>query len=72
VQKRMDAIVVNDVSRQDIGFDAEENEVTIVTSSGEQLISRRGKDEVAGLILDHVQARGGEQKTFDRSTPTKR
>jgi phosphopantothenoylcysteine decarboxylase / phosphopantothenate---cysteine ligase len=32
--KRLDAIVVNDISRSDIGFDSEHNEVTILTADG--------------------------------------
>ena len=35
-QKCLDAVVVNDISRTDIGFDAEANEVTILTAGGEQ------------------------------------
>ena len=33
IEKGLDAIVVNDISRADIGFDAEENEVTILTAA---------------------------------------
>src|SRR5437763_180769 len=33
VEKGLDAIVVNDISREDIGFDADENEVTILTAA---------------------------------------
>jgi phosphopantothenoylcysteine decarboxylase/phosphopantothenate--cysteine ligase len=32
--KRLDAIVVNDISRSDIGFDSEHNEVAILTADG--------------------------------------
>jgi phosphopantothenoylcysteine decarboxylase / phosphopantothenate---cysteine ligase len=53
-RKRLDAIVVNDVSRADIGFDVEHNEVTIVTASGERPVARAPKDEVAGAILDEL------------------
>ena len=35
-RKGLDAIVVNDVARPDIGFDAADNEVTIVTAGGER------------------------------------
>jgi phosphopantothenoylcysteine decarboxylase/phosphopantothenate--cysteine ligase len=63
-RKQLDAIVVNDVSRPGIGFDAEENEVTILTGAGATDVSRRGKDGVAAEILDRVQelraGRGGE------------
>jgi phosphopantothenoylcysteine decarboxylase / phosphopantothenate---cysteine ligase len=46
--------VFNDVGRDDIGFDAEENEVTLILAGEERLISKRAKDEVAVAILDEV------------------
>ncbi|HYV17385.1 MAG TPA: bifunctional phosphopantothenoylcysteine decarboxylase/phosphopantothenate--cysteine ligase CoaBC [Conexibacter sp.] len=53
-RKRLDAIVVNDISRADIGFDAAENEVTIVTVDGERPVERAPKGEIAAAILDEV------------------
>ena len=53
-RKRLDAIVVNDISRPDIGFDAAENEVTIVTAAGERPVARAPKGEIAAAILDEV------------------
>lgn len=53
-RKRLDAIVVNDISRAEIGFDAIDNEVTIVTPNGERPVVRAPKDEVAAAILDAV------------------
>jgi phosphopantothenoylcysteine decarboxylase/phosphopantothenate--cysteine ligase len=38
--KGLDAIVVNDISRADIGFDADANEVTILTATGEAALGR--------------------------------
>jgi phosphopantothenoylcysteine decarboxylase/phosphopantothenate--cysteine ligase len=55
-RKGLDAIVFNDISRSDIGFDAERNEVTIVDSDGELLVPLAAKDEVAEAILDRVEA----------------
>jgi phosphopantothenoylcysteine decarboxylase/phosphopantothenate--cysteine ligase len=61
LRKRVDAIVVNDISRPDIGFDAAENEVTIVTAAGSQAVPRAGKRAVAGAVLDAVAGlRGAE------------
>ncbi len=52
-QKEADLIVVNDVGRKDIGFDAEENEVLILRRDGEkELVTRRSKREVAERIWD--------------------
>ena len=39
--KRLDAVVVNDISRVDIGFDADDNEVTIVFADGQASESTR-------------------------------
>jgi phosphopantothenoylcysteine decarboxylase / phosphopantothenate---cysteine ligase len=55
VRKGLDAVVVNDISRSDIGFDSEENEVTIVLADGERPVRRAPKTEVAAAILDAVQ-----------------
>ena len=68
-EKGIDAIVVNDISRQDIGFDVDANEVTILTApstsngtalaaanaaDGVQKVARAAKTEVARAILDAV------------------
>jgi phosphopantothenoylcysteine decarboxylase/phosphopantothenate--cysteine ligase len=53
-RKGADMIVVNDISRSDIGFDSELNEVVLVTSNEETLISRRSKQACAAAILDWV------------------
>jgi phosphopantothenoylcysteine decarboxylase / phosphopantothenate---cysteine ligase len=54
-RKRLDAVVVNDISRSDIGFDSADNEVTIVTSGGERAVGRGSKAAVAAAILDEVE-----------------
>ncbi len=54
-RKGLDAIVLNDVSRAEIGFDSPENEVTILTAAGERRVPRASKGEVAAAILDTVQ-----------------
>jgi phosphopantothenoylcysteine decarboxylase / phosphopantothenate---cysteine ligase len=54
-RKGADAIVFNDVSRSEIGFDSAENEVTIVERAGEHHVPLASKDEVADAILDRVE-----------------
>ena len=55
-RKRLDALVLNDISVQGIGFDAADNEVTILTAGGgERQIARASKQEVARAVLDEVQ-----------------
>ncbi len=51
-RKHVDAIVLNDVSRPDIGFNSDRNEVTIVTSGDTILIPEASKLDVAQKILD--------------------
>ena len=55
-RKRLDAIVVNDISRAGIGFESEENEVTILTADGqERHVARSRKEQVAYAVLDEVE-----------------
>ncbi len=53
-RKGLDAIVFNDISRPEIGFDSPRNEVTIVTKSGERAVPESTKEEVADAVLDEV------------------
>jgi phosphopantothenoylcysteine decarboxylase / phosphopantothenate---cysteine ligase len=53
-RKGADMIVVNDISRADIGFESELNEVVLVTSNDETLVTRRSKRACAAAILDWV------------------
>jgi phosphopantothenoylcysteine decarboxylase/phosphopantothenate--cysteine ligase len=55
-RKGVDAIVLNDVSRPEIGFESSENEVVIVERGGEHQVARASKDRVADAILDRVEA----------------
>lgn len=58
-RKHLDAIVANDVSRADIGFGADENEVRLFLSGGASVeIPRADKESVAESILTTLCARG--------------
>jgi phosphopantothenoylcysteine decarboxylase / phosphopantothenate---cysteine ligase len=54
VAKALDAIVVNDVSREGIGFDSDRNAVTILTQSEVIDVSETTKWDVAQRVLDQV------------------
>ena len=65
--KGLDALVVNDISRRDIGFDVDANEVTILSAGGgtaaegggqieERHVPRATKAQVAEAILDAVES----------------
>jgi phosphopantothenoylcysteine decarboxylase / phosphopantothenate---cysteine ligase len=50
-RKNLDAIVANDVSRQDIGFDSDSNEVRVYFSDGTALdLAMAAKDAIASAI----------------------
>lgn len=51
-RKRVDAIVLNDVSRADIGFNSDRNEVTIVTATDTMAVPEATKFDVAQKILE--------------------
>jgi phosphopantothenoylcysteine decarboxylase/phosphopantothenate--cysteine ligase len=53
--KRVDLIVFNDVARSDIGFDATENEVVIISTGGEKSVAKTTKAHVAAAVLDEVE-----------------
>jgi phosphopantothenoylcysteine decarboxylase/phosphopantothenate--cysteine ligase len=52
--KSLDAIVVNDVSREGIGFDSDRNAVTIISQSEVVEVPETSKWEVAQRVLDQV------------------
>lgn len=52
--KSLDAIVVNDVSREGVGFDSDRNAVTIITQSETIPVPETTKWEVAQRVLDCV------------------
>jgi phosphopantothenoylcysteine decarboxylase/phosphopantothenate--cysteine ligase len=52
--KGLDAVVVNDISRADIGFDSSQNEVVIITAGHQRRVPRAVKELVAGQVLDEV------------------
>lgn len=53
-RKRLDMLVFNDISRSDIGFSSDYNEVVILTPDGESQVGRAPKETVAEIILDHI------------------
>jgi phosphopantothenoylcysteine decarboxylase/phosphopantothenate--cysteine ligase len=60
-RKRADLIVLNDVSNKQIGFESEENEVTLIEKDVETVVPQAAKDEVAEAILNKIdQLRAGK------------
>ncbi len=51
-RKGVDLVVYNDVSRGDIGFDMDENEVVLLSAAGERRVPKAAKDRIAAAIVD--------------------
>ncbi len=54
-RKSVDLVVFNDISRSDVGFDAEENEVVLVSVAGEERVAKAPKDRIAAAIVDRAE-----------------
>jgi len=57
--KNVDLVVYNDVGRGDIGFDSDDNEVTLVTRAGDRHVPKASKREIAAAVLDEVERQLG-------------
>ena len=55
--KKLDLIVANDVSDKEIGFDSDQNEVTLITHKGKELIQRQNKKKISKKIIDFISKR---------------
>jgi phosphopantothenoylcysteine decarboxylase/phosphopantothenate--cysteine ligase len=53
--KSADLFVFNDVSRPDIGFDAPDNEVVLISEDGEREVAKAPKLVIAAAVLDEVE-----------------
>ncbi|MBZ0114344.1 MAG: bifunctional phosphopantothenoylcysteine decarboxylase/phosphopantothenate--cysteine ligase CoaBC [Thermoanaerobaculia bacterium] len=70
-RKGCDLLVVNDVSRADIGFDSDDNEVTVLAKGAPPVvISRRPKRELAAALLDLVESDLVERDVVERELST--
>ncbi len=53
--KQVDLIVYNDVAGEDVGFDTAENEVVLLSATGERHVEKAPKEAIAAAILDEVE-----------------
>ena len=54
-RKHIDLIVANDVSREDVGFDVDVNEVTIIGPEGPDHLPLQSKAKVAAAVLNRIE-----------------
>ncbi len=53
--KHADLVVFNDVGKPDVGFDAVDNEVVLISRASERRVAKTSKQRVAAAILDEVE-----------------
>ena len=53
-RKGLDLVIANDVSQSGIGFNADENEVTLVSTQGDYTLPRSSKHALAQTLIQHV------------------
>lgn len=54
LRKNVDMIIANDISRKDIGFEQDDNEVCLITTSGEKLLPKADKSILARQLIDEI------------------
>jgi len=65
-RKNADLIVLNDISNPEIGFESQENAVTLIDSANETPVPRASKDLIADAILDRVDQLRSEEASRAR------
>jgi len=53
-RKDLDLVIANDVSQSGIGFNADENEVTLVSTQGDYTLPRSSKHALAQTLIQHI------------------
>jgi phosphopantothenoylcysteine decarboxylase/phosphopantothenate--cysteine ligase len=67
-RKGADLIVLNDISNPAIGFESQENAVTLIDSTSETPVPQASKDIVADAILDRIDRRVASQGDHPRGS----
>jgi phosphopantothenoylcysteine decarboxylase/phosphopantothenate--cysteine ligase len=62
-RKGSDAIVLNDITHSDLGFDSDRNAAVFITDEGAEPLPEASKDKIATQILDRVVALRSHQRS---------
>ncbi|HEY0390373.1 MAG TPA: bifunctional phosphopantothenoylcysteine decarboxylase/phosphopantothenate--cysteine ligase CoaBC [Solirubrobacterales bacterium] len=65
-RKKADLIVLNDISSPAIGFESQENAVTLIDSAGDTRVPQASKDAIAETILERVDELRSKQSSRAR------
>lgn len=61
-RKKLDLIAANDVSRQDIGFNSEQNALTLYWADGEKQLHKASKTQIAMQLMESIAQRYQQKK----------
>jgi phosphopantothenoylcysteine decarboxylase/phosphopantothenate--cysteine ligase len=64
-RKRLDMIAANLVGRDGSGFEADENEILLLTPQGEKPLGRGSKQRLAALLIDEIAARLNDREGIE-------
>ena len=53
-QKNLDLIIANNVADKGIGFNSDDNEVTLISSNGSEVLPKMPKTKLARLLIDQL------------------
>jgi len=67
--KQLDVIVANDVSDPDIGFDSDNNAVTLITANSQRILAKASKKQLARDIIQYVAAMIDQTTINDTGEP---
>lgn len=67
-RKGLDLVIANDVSRADIGFDSDYNEVHVLSAEGESSLTRGTKTAIARVLVQEISERLRRSKAHPEGT----
>ena len=54
INKGLDLIIANDVSNKEIGFDSDDNEVTLITTTEKKYLEKQNKKKISKKIIEFI------------------
>ncbi len=68
LRKNLDLIVANDVANSEIGFNSDDNAVTLIWRDGEQDIAKTSKRQLAAILIKQIAMLFNQQAATKRSS----
>ncbi|WP_415885569.1 bifunctional phosphopantothenoylcysteine decarboxylase/phosphopantothenate--cysteine ligase CoaBC [Neptuniibacter sp. QD37_6] len=69
-RKNLDLIIANDVSRSDIGFNSDENAVTVISTTNTETLPQASKRQLASKLIEKIAAQYHADAVTQKETET--